>query len=220
MNTLRLFITVILLTMLCGCDLFIAADCMIPRAVTPLDDVAIIEFKYADHDPIKKEIRYEKYYDKSWSYRGNYWSVREVGFESDNQRSTITVNDEKIGTIIFPLPLYYDEYRQQFLDNAYYSVTINGERYSHSTLTAENLKKYPQMQSIGCDHKSQSDNIHRHFKRHSNGEFDILNLTYSFTINGIPMKLSGDIIDLSKGNNHTNSPNKSTHSITGSAGSE
>ena len=169
-------LSVTLLTViLSGCEIIYTIDYIIPRYRKAVEVSAIIEFQYKNRPLIVREIRFEQYYDKHFSYRGNYWAFREVGLENNTQRSSIKIVDKEIGPIIFPLPIYYDEYEKEFVDDAWYTVTISNKTYTHI---------------------SSEGNKHTHIDRLKDGSIKSVTLDYSFEVNDVILKMNGKTIEM------------------------
>lgn len=127
MKTLHLAVICLFVALLSGCafDPIYTVNYLIPRSEIPIDGVTVIEFQYKDNEPIRKEIRYEHYYDKSLHF-GGWWKVREVGADKGNQSTTFEVIDEDMGLLSFSPSKTYWKNDKQILD-LYPEIHINGK---------------------------------------------------------------------------------------------
>lgn len=160
-------------SLISGCTGLIAlvngTDASIPRSVKPIDGVFVVEVQYQDRPAIRKEIRCEKYYDAMAATRGNYWAIREVGFESEYQTSKIEILDGNIGTILFPMPPAETLVKKKEFPLKYLILQINGNPY------------WP---------KTSTGNKHIYFRpaMHNNGVEESVTLNFVYKINGIAIK--------------------------------
>ena len=101
--------------------------------------------------------------------RGNFWAVREVGFESQYQTSKIEVIDNEIGTIEFPMPPCDTLVKKKNFPLQHLIITINGKTYWH---------------------KTSSGNSHTYFRpaMHNNGIDESLTLNFIYKIDGVAIK--------------------------------
>lgn len=168
-TVLQIIIGAIFTSVLSGCSLVNGVDSLIPRPVKPIDGVFVVEVQYQDRPAIKKEIRCEKYYDAMPAARGNYWAIREVGFESEYQTSKIEIVDENIGTILFPMPPAETLVKKKEFPLEYLILQINGKPY------------WP---------KTSTGNKHTYFRpaMHNNGADESVILNFVYKINGVAIK--------------------------------
>ena len=136
MKILRLFVTVVLFGLQSSCMSYIPvsnyADSRIPRKSKPEPGYYEATIEYEDHEPIRKILRLEQYYDAQGSSRGNYWSWRQVGKKDEHEGDEIQLQDQRLGTIQFLLPSH-----GRFTDGGWTSrhfnhVLIGGLPYVYS----------------------------------------------------------------------------------------
>src|SRR5262245_10520924 len=96
-----------LLIALPGCGLYECIDMRFPRRVKPIGEVFDIQLELQQQS-FAMQVRCEEYYDAMCAERGNYWSVREVGYVSDFQTSAFRFTDDKLGEIEVPIPRCVD----------------------------------------------------------------------------------------------------------------
>lgn len=165
----RIIFLVILAVIFSGCTLINGIDSKFPRQVIPLNEVFVVELQYNDADVIKKEIRCEKYYDAMPSVRGNFWAVREVGYQSQYETSKIEIIDTDIGTIVFTMPTCGALIEKKSVPLNHLPLTIKGKPFWL---------------------KSSDGNKHNYFRpaMHNNGINESLTLNFVLKIDGIIVK--------------------------------
>ncbi len=84
--------------MVCEC-----IDMKCEREVKPIDKTFDVTLEYQD-SKMRVNRKCEEYYDAMCAECGNYWTVREVGFESQYQTSKFQFADAKLGGIESPVP--------------------------------------------------------------------------------------------------------------------
>ena len=100
----------------------------IEREVRPIEKEFLIDLDF-QNTLISKNIKCEEYYDAMCSVRGNYWSVREVGFESQYQTSRFDFYEKGVGRVSIPIPKCIDMVRRIDTPLNHIIIQIDGENY-------------------------------------------------------------------------------------------
>jgi hypothetical protein len=127
MKNLKILILIFALS-LQGCYFYECIDTQIPRWTSKIDEVYHVEV-VCNGKMYEKQIQCEKYYDSMCAERGNYWTYREVGFDSEYQKSTIMIRDEELGEIEIPVPSCKNMVEGRKTPLKHLLLKINGETY-------------------------------------------------------------------------------------------
>lgn len=124
------------LTGLIGCTGIVGGvqclDAKIDRPVKALPGEYVFDIQ-GTGDPLEISLACEKYYDGQCSVRGNYWSTRYVGYDSQYQSPSFEVRsrDGRVAEISLPICKDLPEEQRFRLDQL--RVKVNGIPYSHQS---------------------------------------------------------------------------------------
>ena len=111
-----------------GCGVVPCIDAQVERAPQPINEPYVVRLYLQGHD-FTKTIHCEEYYDAMCAERGNYWSVREVGAESQYEISTFDVHESSVGRIEVPVPSCTSLFKNQLPSLKQVMPKINGQHY-------------------------------------------------------------------------------------------
>lgn len=111
-----------------GCSVVPCIDAQIERAPKPVDEPYVVRLYLQGHE-FAKTILCEEYYDAMCAERGNYWSVRETGAESQYEISNFDVHESSIGRIEIPVPSCTSMFTNQLPSLEHVILKINGQHY-------------------------------------------------------------------------------------------
>ena len=97
------YLTAALFLLLQGCGIFPCVDSQFTREPKSIDKQFEVVLTI-DGKRTNKTISCEEYYDAMCAERGNFWSMREVGTASMNEKSVLAVQHKALGKIEVPVP--------------------------------------------------------------------------------------------------------------------
>ena len=130
-------------------------DASIPRKAQADLGHYVVTLCYEDQKPIEKVLRFESYYDAQCSVRGNYWSWREIGKQTDYDSDTsIEINDKNLGLIQFSLIHDGTLLIKPWANRPLHSLFVNRNEYFYLRSKGRNHiyqaggNKYPDLKGI------------------------------------------------------------------------
>ena len=112
-----------------GCGVLECVDEKFEREVKPIDQSFLIELEFQNREMMSMQIQCEEYYDAMCAERGNYWAIREVGFENEYKTSAFQFTDSQFGDVKIPIPKCSDMVRGKKTPLEYILPTIAGDTY-------------------------------------------------------------------------------------------
>ncbi len=111
-----------------GCGVIECIDNKFERDPKPINETVTVSLTFQEKE-LSMEVKCEEYYDAMCAERGNYWAVREAGFENDGQTSSFRFTDPELGNVEVSIPRCGDMLKGRDIPLEYILPEINGDTY-------------------------------------------------------------------------------------------